>query len=219
MLEATIGDVIDDRLYDLLLEHYPVLRERIDFSPESLVAVIEGRRKPTQPIAQVGPSIYVVRDGDCVFYVGQSNSVTARLDEHLGRSSRGGPLSPSRLGQVIRDNLPGSRSWVVEFWSVVECKRELADVSSRSWQWDKDDAERAMIEARRPCLNTMGNPHGRRLPDQYRRPDELTRRAPPAVYSFDLSRLENVPQGKHGDTGESSERKRSQHSDPLPKTS
>jgi hypothetical protein len=51
-------------------------------------------------------SVYVIRDGDLVFYVGQSDDVVNRLYDHLGD----GPYSadPSSIGRLIIDNVPAS---------------------------------------------------------------------------------------------------------------
>ncbi|TXH50139.1 MAG: hypothetical protein E6Q97_21060 [Desulfurellales bacterium] len=58
--------------------------------------------------------VYVYFDGDGVpLYVGQSKDVCSRLDFHLGEGWAG---LPSALGEVLRDNRPGSGSWQVHLY-------------------------------------------------------------------------------------------------------
>jgi len=61
----------------------------------------------------VYPSLYLFRDGDVVFYVGQSIHPFERLQEHLGQ---GDPWleAPDRLGQLILNNHPASLAWMME---------------------------------------------------------------------------------------------------------
>ena len=73
------------------------------------------------------------------------------------------------LGLTIAENLPQSRAWTIELWTVQECKDALANTITVSWRWSKDNAEQAMIKATNPCLNVTYNVDGRRLPDRYRR--------------------------------------------------
>jgi hypothetical protein len=63
-------------------------------------------------------TIYVVRDGDEIFYVGRSeDDCFTRLRTHLGHKFRG-HQSLSTLGGFIMRNLPESRHWTVELYTM-----------------------------------------------------------------------------------------------------
>lgn len=131
-----------------------------------------------------GHRIYLVRDNDVVFYVGKSDvGVLGRLSDHLGRGDWR-PGSPSILGELILDNLPESRAWQVELFTVLDCEdaiqRYFPHTSFKgTWYlYASDDAEKALIWDHRPCLNTTYNYDGQRLPDRYRnKEDEKAMRA------------------------------------------
>ena len=106
--------------------------------------------------ALVSCQLYVVRDGDTIFYVGQSKSIESRFLEHLGISARGWPAYESQLGRLIRENAPESQHWQVELYSIKEL--EVDDV---------DFAEEALINILRPCLNARYNDDPSVLPDRY----------------------------------------------------
>ena len=155
MIEATVGDLLDGTLWSIERDH-------IGEMPSDLsgVSVIDGWQARQ-------PKVYVVRDGDVVFYVGQSDGPVERLEAHVGRGAWGW-TGTSSLGRTIEDNLPGARDWTIELWTVQECKEALADETTKLWRWDKDSAEQAMLHSRHPCLNVTHNENGQRLPDCYR---------------------------------------------------
>lgn len=143
MIIATVGDLLDYTLWDIAQKH----------------------------AQSHWPDIYVVRDNDVVFYVGQSDNPMERLLGHVGLGSWGWS-GYSDLGRTIDDNLPEARSWTIELWTVQECKDALADETTSCCRWDKDDAEQAMIRDRRPYLNHAYNETRRQLPDRYRKPQD-----------------------------------------------
>jgi len=115
-----------------------------------------------------GHRLYVVRDGAVVFYVGQSQDVRARLNEHIGRQGgRCAPTWPSLLGQAILDNLPEARDWTIKLWTIADCQEELDSDVPSPWPWTKDVAEQHMILARRPCFNVTYNANPKALPERY----------------------------------------------------
>jgi len=106
--------------------------------------------------------VYVIRDGETVFYVGRtSQGISYRVGEHLGLWGRT-PGAPSEVGRLILENMPESGSWQVDLMTRRDCHDEyLRDP-------DASTAERAMIRKLRPCLNRQSNPNPSRLPDCYR---------------------------------------------------
>ncbi|WP_420643408.1 GIY-YIG nuclease family protein [Candidatus Leptofilum sp.] len=112
----------------------------------------------------LGHLIYVVRDADLVFYVGQSRrDVLTRFGEHMQK--------PSRLGQLIQLNEPASDNWSVDFYALADCAafvRQKSLFALQEWQhFDMDMAEQAMIQAMRPVLNRDFNEKPTPLPAGY----------------------------------------------------
>jgi hypothetical protein len=99
--------------------------------------------------------LYLMRDGETVFYVGQSRNPHNRFLSHLGMDGRS---SPSEIGRFIRKNASASDAWLFEQYTL----EEAGDHSS------SDAAERALIARYRPCFNTMANPDRSPLPARYR---------------------------------------------------
>ena len=99
--------------------------------------------------------LYLIRDGETVFYVGQSRNPHNRFLSHLGMDGRS---SPSEIGRFIRKNAPTSDAWLFEQYTL----EEVGDHSSVT------TAERALIARYRPCFNTTANPDRLPLPAQYK---------------------------------------------------
>lgn len=113
----------------------------------------------------LGHLIYVVRDETVIFYVGQSRrDVVARFHEHW--------QTPSRLGQVAQANQPDSLQWVVDFYTLSDCRPFIQQQTlfpMQEWErFDMDMAESAMIRRLRPVINRDFNPHPTPLPPRYR---------------------------------------------------
>lgn len=108
--------------------------------------------------------LYVVRDGDVVFYVGRSQDVISRLLSHMGLGRRG-KWSVSSLGALIKDNLPTSHNWAVTLLALSDCGVDPGRYSYRDE--DTDFAEVALIRFCKPCLNSAHNPGASALPDRY----------------------------------------------------
>lgn len=125
----------------------------------------------------LGSEIYVVRDGDVIFYVGKSSNPFSRLHQHMGYERK----LPSDLGTLIRNNSPESDEWTLECYRLKDCmpfiKQSFADMENEDErefmvQFSCSDASRAekhMIRYLRPCLNTLYNENPSKLPEKYQR--------------------------------------------------
>ena len=122
--------------------------------------------------------LYLVREGETVFYVGQAKNTYNRLLAHLGMDGRS---APSAIGQLILENVPVSDAWLFEEYTLEEGEAFVTAYRATLPQqmqafyrengsgYDVDLAEDAMIKLYRPCLNTALNPDPTPLPEQYQR--------------------------------------------------
>lgn len=127
--------------------------------------------------------LYVVRDEDVVFYVGQSNNPLQRLMQHLGYDR---PWMPDALGRTIRENRPACAKWTLDLYTLEDCiefiqkdmpgslesyKEDLKDGHPMTIKSLRNCAELAMIDCFAPYLNTLLNRRNRRpLPSKYVKP-------------------------------------------------
>lgn len=100
--------------------------------------------------------LYLFRDENVVFYVGQSQLAFARVWEHL----LGGFHGHSMVGRFIWVNWPRSMSFTIEL------------LSSRSEKFNKlgndlNASERSLIECWSPCFNVSLNNKPTPLPGSY----------------------------------------------------
>ncbi|MCP4356941.1 MAG: hypothetical protein GY796_02850 [Chloroflexi bacterium] len=112
----------------------------------------------------LGHVIYIVRASKLIFYVGQSKrDVAARFREHLQK--------PSRLGQLIELNQPESDRWLVQFYTMADCRPFVEQKSlfiMQEWEnFDMDMAEQNMIAQLHPVINRDFNPKPTPLPLRY----------------------------------------------------
>lgn len=117
------------------------------------------------PTAWKGLDLYLFRDENVVFYVGQSYLAFARVWEHLLSGFKG----HSMVGRFIWCNWPTSMSFTIEL------------LSSRSEQFnivqnDLNAAERYLIQQHAPCLNVSLNTQPTALPTSYLPPNAPFRR-------------------------------------------
>lgn len=139
-----------------------------------------------------GHYIYIVRDDDTVFYVGQTKrGIGNRIREHCGAGQRPGK---TRMGRLIESNLPLSLGWQVELLTVKDCgiepwrpnvsQEEMSRFAREIEQpmiaflppapdWfasslEVDKAEDTMILRYHPCLNCTHNLDSKPLPERYR---------------------------------------------------
>ncbi len=103
--------------------------------------------------------LYIFRDGNVYFYVGQSHLAYDRVWQHV----HDGFKARSIVGRFILCNWPGSMGYTIDL------------LSSRSERFagvhhDLDAAERLLIEQCNPCFNTALNNHPAVLPARYTPP-------------------------------------------------
>lgn len=101
--------------------------------------------------------IYILRDTETVFYVGQSINPFGRLQEHLGLTS----VAPSLISEFIRENAPASGVWLIEPYTLEECSEIVGKCR------DVDDTEEALINLYHPYFNIAANPDPAPLPTHY----------------------------------------------------
>lgn len=104
--------------------------------------------------------LYLFRDNDVVFYVGQSQLAFTRVWEHL----LGGFKGHSIVGRCIWVNWPKSMSFTIEL------------LSSQSEQFntvenDLSASERSLIQRWAPCFNVSQNSQPTPLPTSYLPPN------------------------------------------------
>jgi hypothetical protein len=126
----------------------------------------------------LGHLIYVVREGEVVFYVGQSKrDVVTRFWEHIQKRSR--------LGQLIELNRPSSLTWLVDFYTLADCRPYVTQKSlfaMQAWEtFDMDMAEQALIAWLRPILNRNFNANPTPLPAHYHGHELLGQRLPASL--------------------------------------
>jgi hypothetical protein len=115
-------------------------------------------------------TIYVVREGEEVFYVGKwEDDCFARLRTHLGHEIRG-RRSKSSLGEFVLRDLPESREWYVELYTNEETKKLVEKRFYEGFHsWPTQYAEMAMIKTLRPYLNiSLNSQNWREIPKRYR---------------------------------------------------
>ncbi len=117
------------------------------------------------PASWKGLDLYVFRDENVAFYVGQSHLAFARVWEHLLSGFKG----HSMIGRFVWCNWPKSMSFTIEL------------LSSRSDQFGSvghklNASERLLIQRWSPCLNVSLNKQPTVLPDSYLPPNAPFRR-------------------------------------------
>lgn len=148
--------------------------------------------------------LYVVRDGDVIFYVGRSHDVVERLLAHMGKGWWGWQ-GTSSLGELVGYNQPESLAWQIELLTPGDCGIDPLmgkGVTKDEWDngpfpefarlfpWDESmeqgrpwyndaqihQAERSLIAHSHPCLNSTYNNAPGELPERYKRakPDLAT---------------------------------------------
>lgn len=103
--------------------------------------------------------LYVFRDENVVFYVGQSYLAFDRVWEHL----RNGFKGRSTIGRFILANWPVSLKFNIELLSSQADR--FGDVAH-----DLDAAERSLIQQLAPCFNDLLNSQPTPLPARYAPP-------------------------------------------------
>jgi len=109
--------------------------------------------------------LYLFRDEDVVFYVGQSQLAFSRIWEHLLSGFKGHSI----VGRFVWVNWPKSMSFNIEL------------LSSQSYKFDEVEnelnaSERMLIQRYSPCFNVSLNIQPTLLPDPYLPPNAPFRR-------------------------------------------
>src|SRR5262245_50135875 len=117
------------------------------------------------PESWKGLDLYLFRDENVVFYVGQSYLAFARVWEHLLNGFKG----HSMIGRFVWCNWPKSMSFTIEL------------LSSQSEQFnivmnDLSASERLLIQRWSPCFNISQNNQPTSLPNSYLPPNVPFRR-------------------------------------------
>lgn len=100
--------------------------------------------------------LYLLRDDACVFYVGQSECAFTRVWDHV----RGGFKGRSAVGRFILCNWPASMKFTLEL-------RDSRSDEFAPLHYNRDAAERALIERYTPCFNVTLNQQPNPLPPGY----------------------------------------------------
>lgn len=117
------------------------------------------------PAAWQGLNLYVIRDADVHFYVGQSHLAFARVWEHL----LGGFKGHSITGRFVWVNWPRSMNFTIELLS-------SQDAQFGSVGHDLNAAEQQLIRQHAPCFNVSHNLEPTAVPPTYLPPNAQFRR-------------------------------------------
>ena len=112
-----------------------------------------------------GFDLYLFRDKDTVFYIGQSHLAFDRVWEHL----LGGFKGHSIVGRFVWVNWPKSMSFTIELLS--SRSEQFKDVGN-----NLNASERSLIEHYAPCFNVSLNSQPTPLPESYIQPNAPFRR-------------------------------------------
>jgi hypothetical protein len=100
--------------------------------------------------------LYLFRDDQIAFYVGQSENAFNRVWEHFFDGFKG----RSTIGRFILCNWPASMKFTIDL-------RNSADVCFAAVDHDRSRAEQLLIEQHTPCFNVALNPQPLPLPARY----------------------------------------------------
>ncbi|MEZ4706514.1 MAG: hypothetical protein R3A44_04870 [Caldilineaceae bacterium] len=115
----------------------------------------------TCPSEWIHHDLYIFRDESVTFYVGQSDCAFARVWTHLHDGFKGRSL----VGKFIRNNWPRAMRFTIEL--IRTDAPEFQPI-----QFNRDDAERILIVALRPCFNNTHNAAPTALPVHYASPNK-----------------------------------------------
>lgn len=128
--------------------------------------------------------LYRIYDAEITLYVGRSSDPYHRLHEHLGIDGRF--HKTSAIGELMIDNSPDSLTWMVDFYTLADCKnylskdtfyldrqyymRVLRQERTEYPPYEKEAielAEFSLMQRFRPYLNKSNVLEPRELPDCY----------------------------------------------------
>ena len=116
------------------------------------------------PIPWRGMDLYLIRDQNVVFYIGQSSLAYDRLWQHLFDGYKG----RSSVGRFILVNWRSSMNFTIELFSSLMS-------GFQDYQNNPNRIEKYLIELTCPCFNSALNKHPTTLPDYYNPPDRPVR--------------------------------------------
>lgn len=108
------------------------------------------------PTSWKGLDLYLFRDEEVVFYIGQSHLAFARVWEHLLSGFKGHSI----VGRFIWCNWPQSMNFTIELMS--SQSEQFGDFKN-----DLNACERLLIQKWSPCFNVSLNHQPIALPDSY----------------------------------------------------
>lgn len=108
--------------------------------------------------------LYLFRDGEAIFYVGQSHAAFSRVWSHLYDGWKGRSL----VGRFVLMNWPAALHFVVELHHS-QAERFAA------LEYDLNRAEQMLIAQHCPCFNNTHNPNPTPLPTHYNPPTRRVR--------------------------------------------
>jgi hypothetical protein len=117
------------------------------------------------PASWKGLDLYLFRDKDVLFYVGQSHLAFSRVWEHLINGFKG----QSIVGRFVWCNWPKSMSFTIELLS--SQSKQFAVVGN-----ERNAAERLLIQRWSPCFNISLSSQPTPVPDSYLPPNAPFRR-------------------------------------------
>jgi hypothetical protein len=112
-----------------------------------------------------GLDLYLFRDKNVVFYLGQSHLAFARVWEHLLSGFKGHSI----VGRFVWCNWPRSMNFTIELLS--SRSEQFVDI-----QHELNASEALLIRLSSPCFNISLNYHPTPLPDSYLPPNAPFRR-------------------------------------------
>jgi hypothetical protein len=108
--------------------------------------------------------LYIIRDKDCAFYVGQSHQAFNRVWDHV----KNGCKARSEVGLFILCNWPKSMNFQIDLLS--SQADEFDEVNNNLLR-----AEEMLIKRYRPCFNISQNSEPRPIPELYFPPSSAIR--------------------------------------------
>ena len=109
--------------------------------------------------------VYLFRDGDLVFYIGQSYLAFDRVWRHI----RDGYKARSTIGRFLLTNWPASMNFTIELLS-------SQDIRYAALSNELNAVEKALIEQAAPCFNNVLNRRPTPLPVTYAPPEAEIKR-------------------------------------------
>jgi len=136
------------------------MTEHIDPPCEICVSLRKFLTFPNCPPRWKAYNLYLFRDEEIVFYVGQSYCAFERVWEHI----KGGPHGHAIVGRFVLANWPRSGRFTIELLNVLGPRFDTV-------AHNLDAAERLLIEQFTPCFNVSLNAQPAPVPNGYLPPN------------------------------------------------